>query len=542
MSNSTTVSTHPLHESHSPSHQITLENLKHLTHTTTSTISTSSGHVYNKLKQTSQSVFGNAPTLKMMKLMNSKSQNKGEILFRGVEFWYTYRLYYPYITPFIWVLGLIICLTGWNTIEGHMIIGGLISFISCLLIILSYFMIIPWRKHPSTIILYRTISNLFFSLGIIFMAISYHIDPSSHSCGFYSSFIHFFLLSSEGWCTMIALDLLYSITNPFVSYHGNMRRYHFIIWTFSTLLTFSLYNNSSCQGRIQDGLCWLSITDGFYDSCLWGYYLFWICCMYLFQLFVIIYSYHKLKKGLSLTFEIRKQCTIETFQCLLYYAIYLVIISISFIILISSSPSSSSPSSSSSSSSFSSSTSPNHHWITFGNVFLYFVSCRGYVDNLVWFRQHDFARESSENLLKKSIVLTSTENNALRGVGDVEESGPALVTVNGRGEEKDEYDDIEEVDLDEDPSSSSAKGRGRTNSISKFNLGETLEAMNHLGESAVMSFDEADLSPQVLENCPSFHPSPSPSSLPSLLLPFSGTVGEHGITSTNCEICHNGNF
>lgn len=434
-------------------------------------------------------IFGNAPTLQMMKFLNSKLQKtngdkKLNYFFYGIDFWYSYRLYYPYLTPLIWILGLMICLFGWNTIEGHMIIGGLISFISCLLIILSYFMIISWRKHPSTIILYRTISNLFFSLGIIFMAIEYSINSSSFSCHFYSLFIHFFLLASEGWCNMIALDLLYSITNPFVSYLGNMRRYHFIIWTFSTFLTFVLYNNSSCQGKIQNGLCWLSITDGFYDSCLWGYYLFWICCMYLFQLFVIIYSYQKLKKGLSITFEIRKKCTIETFQCLLYYAIYLIIISISFIILISSTTSTSSTSNSSSSSS---STSPNHHWITFGNVFLYFVSCRGYVDNLVWFHQHDFARESSESILQKSIVLNSTENVTLRGVVDVE--APQKV------DEKDEFDDIEEVNLED---FSPGKGRERTNSITKFNLGETLAAMNQLGESAVMSFDEADLSPQVI--------------------------------------------
>jgi hypothetical protein len=79
------------------------------------------------------------------------------------------------------------------------------------------------------------------------------------------------------------------------------------------------------------------------------------------KFFVIISSHHQLVKGLSIT-EIR----------LLYNAISLVIISISFIILISLSPSSSFPPSSSSFTSSSSSTSPNHHRDDFWECFFIF--------------------------------------------------------------------------------------------------------------------------------------------------------------------------
>ena len=108
------------------------------------------------------SVFGKAPTLEMMRKMNQKSGNN-ESLFRGAEFWYKFRLYYFYFAPLAFIIGLIIAVAGWDTIEGHMIIGGILSLISGITVVASYLMIIPWRKHPSTMVLYRSVSNIFFS-------------------------------------------------------------------------------------------------------------------------------------------------------------------------------------------------------------------------------------------------------------------------------------------------------------------------------------------------------------------------------------------
>jgi hypothetical protein len=488
-----------------------------------------------KRSSLAMSVFGKAPTLETMRKMNQISKSH-DSLFRGAEFWYRFRLYYFYIHPLCFVLGLILSITLWNTIEGHMITGGLISLISCLTIVASYLMIIPWRKHPSTMVLYRAITNIFFSLAVIFMAVGYHINEDA-PCGGYPEFFHFFLLASEGWLTTIALDLYYSLTNPFTSYKVNMRRYHGLVWFLSFTITFALYNQPSCQARVQGGLCWLRINS-VRDSCLWGYYFFWIICMYGFQFTALLFAYQRLKKGLPITFDIRKKCALETFQCLGFFATYLLLLGICFVILISSQPVHYSDTSSSSSSS-----SSNSSWMTFGNIFLYLVSCRGYVDGLVWFKQHDFARDN-----QTSIVMTATGGGGGDGDDGEGEGGGGGVGAAEGGKVGQEEGELEK-DLEGNQSTYYANNEHQM--VPEENFLEGLEgihkgrqgtgaegmkifdAMNDLGESAVMSFDEADLSPQVghLPSSPLF---------PHLSLSLPLSAGEHGTPTTNCEICDNG--
>ena len=448
-----------------------------------------------KRSSIAMSVFGKAPTLETMKQMNKNSKSN-DTLFRGAEFWYRFRLYYFYLFPTSFLLGLILSIFVWNTIEGHMITGGILSLISCLTVVASYLMIIPWRKHPSTMVLYRAVTNIFFSLAIIFMAISYHINEDA-KCGGYPEFLHFFLLASEGWLTTIALDLYFSLTNPFTSYKQNMRRYHFLVWFFSFFITFALYNQPSCQARVQGGLCWLRI-HGIHDSCLWGYYFFWIVCMYGFQFAALFFAYQRLKKGLPITFEVRKKCAMETFQCLGFFAGYLFIMTMFFIILLSSQPIL---------------YSNNPGWVTFGNIFLYLVSCRGYVDGLVWFKQHDFARDSTARVIDSKSQDESDQGG--QGVDQLSYSGAAMVEME---ENQSTYYANNDKQIVPDDSFldgiGSIKGRPTMGGVDGMKLFDT---MNDLGESAVMSFDEADLSPQVGIVFFFFVIPPPPSPSPSLL-------------------------
>jgi hypothetical protein len=420
-----------------------------------------------KRSSAAMSVFGKAPTLEIMRIMNKNSAGN-QSLFRGAEFWYRFRLYFPYLAPVGFLLGLILALTAWNTAVGHMIIGGMLSLVSCTAVCASYVMIMPWRKHPSTMVFYRAGTDIFFSLAIIFMAIDYDINTTK-SCGGFPEFLHFFLIAGESWLTTIALDLYFSLTNPFTSYKGNMRRYHFLVWSFTILITFALYNNPSCQGRVAGGLCWLRIETA-RDSCLWGYYLFWIVCLYVFQFGALLFAYHRLKKGLPLTFEIRKKCAMETFQCLSSFGAYLVTLCLFFIILVSSQPAT---------------YDPNSGWVTFGHIFLYLVSLRGFVDSLVWFAQHDFARDESP------IIVLDQEKGLGSGAQQLQEIPSA---TDGQDDVDIENEDLDILDILNLPHRSERRDSITTGIEGGIKL---LDAMNEMGESAVLSFDEADLSPQV---------------------------------------------
>jgi hypothetical protein len=113
--------------------------------------------------------------------------------------------------------------------------------------------------------------------------------------------------------------------------------------------------------------------------------------MYAYQMWASAFAYLRLQRGLPLTFEIRKQCALETFKCLSVYAAYLSCIMFFFAIISSSRPE---PKRNSSLSNFS--------------LFLLFVIAnRGSVDGIVWFMLHDFLREkptSSGDLESRIIV------------------------------------------------------------------------------------------------------------------------------------------
>jgi len=275
-------------------------------------------------------VFGAAPSLQAMKDLNELTKGK-KTLFRGAVFWYYFRFYYFQAAPVIFLVFMIVALTAWNTVEGHLVLGSIISLISSIAVMASYVMIIPWRKHPSLLVIYRSFTSALFSINIILNAVS-QAEDSTTSCTHFSVTTNALLLAGEGWLTSIALDLVYSLTNPFVSYKGNLKKYHMMIWTFTSIITFALWVNPPCQDSFDGGICWLSTQGGASAPCLWGYYLFWVLCMYAYQIYASLFAYHRLSKGLPLTFEIRKKCAEETFKCLTAYAIYLSVLMFFFII------------------------------------------------------------------------------------------------------------------------------------------------------------------------------------------------------------------
>lgn len=115
--------------------------------------------------------------------------------------------------------------------------------------------------------------------------------------------------------------------------------------------------------------------------------------MYVYQVWAGIFAYIRLRKGLPLTFEIRKQCAIETFKCLFIYAAYLSVVILFFIIISSSNPN----------------PKPHSNLNNFSKFLLFVIANRGSVDGIVWFMLHDFMR--SADVKKDDNTLNSNNNN-----------------------------------------------------------------------------------------------------------------------------------
>lgn len=343
---------------------------------------------------------------------------------------------------------MISAITGWNNVEGHLVLGSIVSLFATISVAASYIMIVPWRKHPSVLILYRTITSMIFSICIILDSIN---NDVSDGRGF--AFVtEFSLLLGECWLTTIAIDLVHSLTNPFISYRYNLQRFQMYNTVFALLVSIIFFFHRDCQGAYES-IMWIRVDSGAGSPCLWGYYCAWILLMYSYQLWATVFAYNRLRKGLSSSFDIRKQCANDTFKCLSVYAVYLSFLVLCFII-VSSNPN----------------PDPKAPINNFALVLLFFIANRGSVDAIAWFMLHDFIRSDHS-----SVAIPPAP---------MDEEMP----VYEEGEE-----DVE------------AMRNTRSRTLSVINIQESMKdiskgmskGINEIASATIAEFDEADLSPQV---------------------------------------------
>lgn len=302
-------------------------------------------------------------------------------LYRNSYFWIHWSFYYPYGLAFFYLLFMIIALSKANDTKGHLLLGSIISLVSTLSVLCSYFQLIPWRKHPSILIVYRAMANFVFSINVIMNAVS----VTDNTCRRYSVINEYTLLCGECFLLSIAYDLVSSLTNPFRSYKTNLRRYQISICAFTSIITIIFSNHPECMGEFDKGICWLTIVNHVFSPCLWGYFLTWIMVMYTYICYASVFSYLRLQSGLEATFEIRKKVADDTFRCLAVYAAYTMVIVLSFAI-IAGDPTAP----------------PGTAAGNFSLLLLYVVANRGSVDGIVWFMTQSFTVHKGVEVLKKT--------------------------------------------------------------------------------------------------------------------------------------------
>ena len=353
-----------------------------------------------------------------------------------------------------------------NNVEGHLVLGSVLSLIGSLGVCASYIMIVPWRKHPSMLILYRAITSLSFSINLLGNATN-NSTLSAGLCRHFAVVTEMCLLSGEGWLTTIANDLVTSLTNPFISYKSNLRKYLVIITIWSSFIGLIFSLDPGCQGEFDQGICWMGVESSF-SPCLWGYFLVWIIGMYVYQIWAVSFSYMRLQQGLEATFDVRKKCAEETFTCLFIYFIYLTIIVFFFTIV--SGRSSPRPGTTA------------HNTSLF---LLYIIANRGTVDAIVWFKLHDFT------------LSTAAVSDKSSGKNDTIDPEIAAVLHNDNDDSG-----------DDEPSSNGKYKRLSTSIIDNLKLSkieelgkemrdEFTKTITDIADITIQDVDETDMSPQV---------------------------------------------
>jgi len=126
--------------------------------------------------------------------------------------------------------------------------GGCVTIVSSTAIIFTYCKYPTWRKHPNSLIFYRSICDLGFVLVLIITelqkcsqndkcVLSTYLKDTSNSKGFGNTtctvaagFTQFFLFGSESWFFVMAIDMYKSMRSPFTDFKRNVRMYHFFVW------------------------------------------------------------------------------------------------------------------------------------------------------------------------------------------------------------------------------------------------------------------------------------------------------------------------
>lgn len=358
-------------------------------------------------------MFGDAPSVKEIRRGNKIGV--GHVT--GAWFWYPFRESLTYTAPILFVLTYALTFFFVNKLDGFLFFGSILSCIGSVLVVLSYWHIKPWRKHPSPLMFQISVTSLVFT--VILLINSFPIDgidnisdsssavnivgSSSYSdeddgtirCKVMSFFMQLSLLSRELWTLTFSLDLVTSITNPFASYTKNLRRYHLCIWFAGILSAAVLVNQPSCQGEfLTNGTCWLKF-DGVDSLCFWFYYLGWACIVYVKSISVIAFAYFRISKGLEATYATRFACVSATFRVVLFYFFYSCILVAFF---------------------FGLSAAVRDHLLSdrylkmFEHLFSYLLACRGFFDSLVWFFSHGFTADDPTDY-NSSISRLFDENN-----------------------------------------------------------------------------------------------------------------------------------
>jgi 1-phosphatidylinositol-4-phosphate 5-kinase len=303
---------------------------------------------------TRQSIFSlpETPAIKILKRNELTSAGK----LTGVVFWYHFRSWFPFLAFGLMLLFYLIPLLTVknNQLPYYLIYGSILSTLMSLMVIISYFHIVPWRKHPSPLIFYRTFSHLLFSLVLILNSLekqfddgdstssssdhntsSAHNSTEGHSdtCHFLSFLTQFSFLSGETWLLTVAIDLYLSLTNPFTSYKSNLTAYHWLVWLIGFLNAFSLVLSNQCHGIFADTVCWIHVSSVL-SPCLWGYYLSWVLVYYLLCIGVVSFASLRISRGLESTYESRKACVKSTFVIVISYILYSVLCFLIYVIVL----------------------------------------------------------------------------------------------------------------------------------------------------------------------------------------------------------------
>ena len=199
---------------------------------------------------------------------------------------------------------------------------SVLSLVLSLTVILSYALFRSLRQHPNSFVFWRSLCDSLYSLQfVIFFTIQ---PPSSRHdyCRLFTPLFQFSLLSSQCWYTVLALDLLLSMRNPFLSLSSSPL-YHLFVWP-TALLSAVIIPLSGQQGyRPGLEICWIRASETSTVNLLtWAVFFIPTLLSFVFALLVMAYASTRLRQGLRESFNTRTAVLHNSLRYVASFSLY----------------------------------------------------------------------------------------------------------------------------------------------------------------------------------------------------------------------------
>ncbi|GMH85874.1 hypothetical protein TrVE_jg3972 [Triparma verrucosa] len=209
--------------------------------------------------------------------------------------------------------------------------GSFLSIVGALAVFVSDKIMTHWKLHPNPLIYWKMVADFLLAVVAMSSQASNHDnysnnDDSNYDCSpEVGAWMQFCLLTSETWFFIMALDLFFSLRNPFTSYKNKYPRYHIAAWGIGFVSAVVLLSEQMTGTSTAD-ICWVKDEE---SSNVWVrnrnailFLYMWMCIYFLASIFVFVIAICRINGGLRTTYMSRRHVLTRTSKILAIFMLY----------------------------------------------------------------------------------------------------------------------------------------------------------------------------------------------------------------------------
>lgn len=207
-----------------------------------------------------------------------------------------------------------------TTLSPYYFGGALASLFASLFVLFSYAKFPSIRRHPSSLILWRSVLDVVLSVCFILL---YLWDGAKDNCGPLGFVFQVAVLGSPTFTFMVAVDLLAALRNPFRLPEANLPRYHAFVWSSSLGSAVLLLATGSFDFRTGMQVCWIENNgSGRINALNWLLFFLPVLFYYVGSVLIVGYATKRLKAGLEASFSVRQRVLRNGQRYVLAFVLY----------------------------------------------------------------------------------------------------------------------------------------------------------------------------------------------------------------------------